>query len=167
MSGTSRIFPIHVGLTAPSNTTGRVVWNNTNAGVEGTFFRDQTRNKWLGEEKIPFNFGRDSADNVLLRTNTVNNSSTGSGYWAPQDCTLVNISCNAGAGNQTKGIEIQVNGVAVYSFNMVAGVGLTSQFQDKTLDLDISNGDLVTAFAVAAGGGITDLEILLYGRPRA
>lgn len=157
------VAPVEVSSAAPTDTSGLVLWNNTNSGLEGLYFRDQTRNKWLETSIIELPFGFDNADNSQLRATGIIFASTGTGYLVPQDITIVGISAYAVGGNTTKSFDVRLNTTTQFSFSLSS-----STFSDFTLDVDIAGGSSqsIDIFAQSGGGAATDVTVVLYARRR-
>jgi hypothetical protein len=153
-----------VSGSSPTNTDGSTLWNNTTSGEEGLYFYDQTRGKWLETAITTLPYGLDSADNAQFRPAGINFASVGSGYLVPQDITIVGVTAHATGGLATKGIDVRLNTVTQFSFNLAA-----NNFSDFTLNTDIAGGaaQVLDIFAQAAGGAATDITVVLYVRRRA
>ena len=158
--------PVEVGTTAPTTTDGTILWLNTNAGLEGLYFFDQTRSKWLEVGARSFVFGDDNANNEVLRTAVVNSPGVGTGHLISEDITVVGIKAHARGGQADKGFELRLNTtpIAGLAFNLVA-----SNFDDQNLDVDIAGGaaNVLDVFAVSAGGAAQDVTIDVFYRRRA
>ena len=158
--------PVEVGTTAPTTTDGTILWLNTNAGLEGLYFFDQTRSKWLEVGARSYVFGDDGANNEVMRTAVVNSPGVGTGHLISEDITVVGIKAHARAGQSDKGFELRLNTtpIAGLAFNLVA-----SNFDNQNLDVDIAGGaaNVLDAFAVSAGGGAQDVTIDGFDRRRA
>lgn len=161
---TVEVVAIEVGSTAPSNTSGQVLWNNTTAGEEGILFYDQTRDKWLSTESGSLFWGEDSADGVVLEPVGVRTMSAGGGYLMRRDGTIIGISAYADGGLATKSFEVRINNSspAAIAFSLSGSV-----YTDNTLDIDFSAGDLLNAGALAPGAAATDVTLILTYRWRS
>ena len=163
---TSISTPVEVGSTAPTTVDGTILWLNTNAGQEGVYFYDQTRNKWLESGLQNHTWGDDNANNEVLRTEPVQTAGVGTGHLVAQDITIVGIQAHARAGQADKGFEVRLNTVLIpgLAFNLVA-----SNFSDMTLDVDVAGAatNVLDMFAVSAGGGAQDVTIDVFYRRRA
>jgi hypothetical protein len=160
-TATSPVFP---GALPPADVSGQSLWLNTNAGMEGLYFFDLARGKWLETTLITRSWGEDVADNKILSPVGVENAGLGAGYPAPQNLTLVGVAAHTRTGNLAKGIEVRADGATVLlSFALSGG-----NFENMNLNVDVAGGGTryLDAFAVAAGASATDLSVDAFFRRR-
>ena len=164
---------VEVGSTAPTTTDGSVLWNSTQSGKEGVYFRDQTRNKWLGDI-VPYYFGKDSADNEYSRPPGILIAGDFVGISIIQDVTLVAMAINARDMNSSelqKTFELRdVNNsenvlLGSIQVTRVSAPG-TLKYSSKTLNVDIPEGAIINLFALPSGGSLRDYEITMWARKR-
>jgi hypothetical protein len=157
--------PVLPGAAPPADTTGTLLWSNTNAGQEGVYFYDLVRAKWLDQAYLPgFSFGRDSADNQTLRTPGILTVGAGGGIGLPnQNLTLVGIRAHARSGNGAKSFQVRLNGAPIQTFALTA-----FEYDVQTLDVDIAAaaGQYLDVFAEAAGAPARDVSVTLFLRRR-
>ncbi len=154
---------ITVGAVAPVDTSGQTLWLHTGVPYNGMlFFYDTTRLKWLSVESIPWYFGEDYADGANLCPAAGINSGADSFYQMARNMTITGYDAVIRTGQLDKGFEIWVNGIAVVSFNLVAGSAA-----DMTVDEDLVVGDKLAAFAVVTGSAVRDVVMPVWGRWRA
>lgn len=156
--------PLVVGTTPPTVTDGTELWLNTNAGLEGLYFRDQTRAKWLEVAMTTLPYGLDNADGSQLRPAGINVPSAGSGYLVPQNVTIIGVTAHSTGGLATKGFNVRLNTVTQFSFNLVA-----NNYSNFNQNTDIAGGasTALDVFAQSAGVAATDVNVVLYLRRRA
>ena len=154
--------PVEVGNTAPTTIDGTVLWNNTTAGMEGLYFYDLARSKWLSVDSRTYTFGGDALDNQLARTECVNSAGVGTGHLVEKNITIVGVYANARAGNQTKQFNIRLNQSVVASFSLTS-----RKYADSNANIDIAGSatSVLDIFVAAAGGNTNDITIdLVYRR---
>jgi hypothetical protein len=133
--------------------------------MEGIYFFDLARGKWLETTLIKHSWGEDIADNKVLSPVGVGTAGLGAGYPAPQDLTLVGVAAHTRAGDLSKGIEVRADGATVLLSFALDGTG---NFSDMTANTDVagSASRYLDAFAVAAGASATDLSVDAFFRRR-
>lgn len=153
-----QVDPVEVGTSAPTDISGVVLWNNTNAGEEGIYFYDQTRNEWLSVEMGSLFWGEDNADGNVFEPVGVRTMSSSGGYRMRRDGKIVGISVYSDGGNAAKDMEIRINDVTPAALSLTTSGNV---FSDNTLDIDFSSGDLINAGALPAGSAATDVTVIL------
>jgi len=151
---------IVVGTTAPTTTDGTVLWNHTGTGLEGLYFRDITRGKWLGD-MCRYSFGADSSDNANLRVVGGDSAGNGYGHLLPTDMAIIHISAHARAGQASKSFQVQINGASVQA------LALSSYNHDSEYNIDAAAGGILTIRSDAAGSASRDVVIDVFCRRRA
>jgi len=152
---------VSVGATPPSTVDGSVLWLNTNAGYEGLYFRDQTRNKWLSTSEVGYGYGQDSADNQILRMNSISTPAATCGNYLPRDGTIVAVAVRAVGGVPNKGMQVRVNGASVLSFALSS-----SEYVNLTVDQNFSAGQRLDVFVEAPAGPVNDVAADVFVRWR-
>lgn len=121
---------------------------------------DDSRSKWLSMHEFQMEFSENGgADGVNLRYGG-DMFDDDSGFLSPLDGTITRVTCISDGGNATKGFEIRINdatGPAAYSFNLVA-----NRHIDNVVNVSFAADDVITTFAVAAGGGATDPAMTIW-----
>jgi len=120
---------------------------------------DSVRAKFLSSSER-FGFGLNgAADNEYMRVGHA--SDTNAAWIVPYDATITHITAFVTSGLATKGFEIQdESGSVLVSFSLVA-----SEF-DATQNVDISAGEHLRAFIVAAGGSVSNSAVSVFVRRR-
>ncbi len=131
---------------------------------------DSTRNKWLSVEVTPLQFGYAlSADNVNLWFGG-DVEDNNSGAMMPFDGTIVYIGVKSSGGNQTKRMDIRINGLDVGNntdptldgrFNLISG-----SFTYTDYNIDFNSGDYISIRAAANGSPVDDPTAILWVKRR-
>ena len=68
-----------------------------------------------------------------------------------KDVTIVSVDCQSDGGNTSKGFEVRMNNSSVYSYSLS-----NRKFNSQTVDVDISQDDYMTIYAVSSGSAARD-----------
>lgn len=165
-----------VGNSPPAVTDGSVIWNNTTAGYEGLYNRDQTRGKWLGPP-IAMHCGSDTADNSSIGFAGIINASNFTGFNLNFNLTITEIyaSCRD-INNVTKNVELrqrldnQGTFSTLLSFDLVregTGGADPGYFTDMNLNIDLNAAKRQLYFFVEAPNSqIRDVVVVFIVRKR-
>lgn len=159
--------PIVFQATAPADVSGKVIWNRDTA-EGGQFIYEPNRSKWLSLQEFALNFGGDSEGNNNWRTATVNTVGNGgdrgyAGYAVPANLTITRVSVAARNYPASRDYRLLVNGV--FPGGGLSGTITNGDLIENDVNYDLNAGDIVLVDG-STGGGVNDVELLMWGRWR-
>lgn len=114
------------------------------------YFYDPQRTKWLTVDTTTLQFGRNgSVDGSVLHFNHMLDFN--SGPLVGKDGTIVAVTSQSDGGNSSKGFEVRMNNVSVFSYSLSS-----EKFNSQSVNVDISSGEYMTVYALASGSSVSD-----------
>ena len=156
----------HVGSSPPGWTPGvGDLWFCTATGWNILMYWDGTRSKWLSVETEILSWAHDSADGNALRGFGIDAAGAGTGYLVHYNACICEVSARARGGNLTKAFRLDKDNagtpVTISSFSLVGGT-----HTDKTLNVNLVDGDDIWAYSDAAGAASEDVTVSYVIRRR-
>jgi hypothetical protein len=131
-----------------------------NSGIN-LFYFDQTRERWLSTNKLPFLFSRNgSNDGTFLKLGDVISSDVG--FYFPEYSVITDIYARAGSGNATKQLDVVIsdpdgNDVTVYSFSLS-----DYSYNSNMLSIVVLPEHYVKMFISSEGGPVSDVIVQMH-----
>jgi hypothetical protein len=161
INSSSSVQPI-VGSTPPSAPSDGDIWYNNSLNQSLQYSYSAALGLWLTDE-FPLSWGEDSMDSNNLGwagINTAGVGGSGTRVLLPRDCILTVFTARIRAGDASKQMFLQVNGVTVSTQALSGGQVISFP------NIQVNAGDTFWVIGDGAGASVQDIVINTWWRWR-